>query len=157
MSPAFVPLSSANLEKALQLREQLCLHEDLAYQAGSAAQVLRELIANPAFGSFWLIEVDGRTAGYVILTISYSPEFHGLLGVLDELYVDESWRGRGIGTAALDFAERECRSRGLNALRLEVAHSNPRALELYRRAGFFVEPRHVMTKWLAGHIAPGAT
>ncbi|SPE42892.1 conserved hypothetical protein [Candidatus Sulfopaludibacter sp. SbA3] len=136
------------MEKALQLREQLYLHEDLTYEPGDAAAVLQELLANPAFGALWLIEVEDQIAGYLLLTICYSLEFHGRFGLLDEFYVEEPWRGHGIGNAALDFAERECHSRGLQAMRLEVSHGNPRARDLYRRRGFAIDPRHLMTKWL---------
>ncbi len=148
MRPVFVPLSLAGLPEALRLREQLYLHEDLTYEPGDAARLTQELVANPAFGGLWLIEVEGQTAGYLLLTLCYSLEFHGRFGLLDELYVKELWRGHGIGTAALNFAEQECRSRGLKALRLEVAHSNLSALEIYQRAGLAIEPRHLMTKWL---------
>jgi GNAT superfamily N-acetyltransferase len=148
VSPIFVPLVPARLEKALQLREQLYRHEDLAYEPGDAATLLQELLDNPSFGELWLIEVARQAAGYLLLTICYSLEFHGRFGLLDEFYLEEPFRGKGIGTAALEFAELACRGLGLKALRLEVAHGNVRALELYRRQGFAVDPRHLMTKWL---------
>ena len=150
MKPVFIPLSLAGIDEALHLRRQLYLHEDLPYEPGDAAMLMRELIANPPYGALWLIELDGQTAGYLLLTICYSLEFHGRFSLLDELYVNELWRGRGIGTVALNFAEQGCRSRGLKALRLEVAHDNLRALELYQRAGFASNARHLMTKWLEG-------
>lgn len=148
MSPIFIPLSPDRLEKALQLREQLYRHEDLVYDLGNAAVLLRELMADPNYGALWLIEVEREVAGYLLLTICYSLEFHGRFGLLDEFYLEERFRERGIGTAALAFAEHACRGLGLKALRLEVAHGNNRALELYRRQGFAVDPRHLMTKWL---------
>ena len=148
MNPNFVPLSLAGLEKALQLRRQLYLHEDLACEPGDAAQLLHELVDNPSWGTLWLIEVEGQTAGYLLLTICYSLEFRGRFGLLDEFYVEQRWRGQGIGASALRFLDRESRSRGLKVLRLEVMHVNLPALELYRRHGFAIEPRHLMTKWL---------
>ena len=148
MSPTFVPLSSATLPEALELRRQLYLHEDLVYEPGNAADLMRELIANPLFGNLWLIQIENQTAGYLLVTLCYSLEFQGRFGLLDEFYLDELWRGQGIGTAALEFAEASSRSLGLKALRLEVARTNLRALELYRRQGFSVESRHLMTKWL---------
>jgi ribosomal protein S18 acetylase RimI-like enzyme len=148
MAASFLPLSLAAVPEALGLREQLYLHEDLAYEPGDAAQLVIELIERPEYGGIWLIEVAGQTAGYLLLTVCYSLEFGGRFGLLDELYIEDRWRGQGIGGAALDFAESECRHRGLRAVRLEVAHANPRALDLYRRRGFSVDPRRLMTKWL---------
>jgi ribosomal protein S18 acetylase RimI-like enzyme len=148
VSPTFVPLSEATLDDALELRRQLYLHEDLAYEPGNAAALMRELIASPIFGMLWLIQIEDQTAGYLLVTLCYSLEFQGRFGLLDEFYLDEPWRGQGIGSAALEFAEHSCRALGLKALRLEVAHTNLRALDLYRRQGFSLESRHLMTKWL---------
>ena len=75
-------------------------------------------------------------AGYVALTACYSLEFHGRFGLLDEFYIEEQWRGQGLGTAALAFVDEQCRSRGWKAVRLEVASHESRAQELYRRAGY---------------------
>jgi ribosomal protein S18 acetylase RimI-like enzyme len=99
-------------------------------------------------GGAWLIESAGETVGYLVLTICFSLEFHGRFALLDEFYLVDSARGQGIGTLALGFVEQECRIRGLKAVRLEVGRTNLRALGLYRRAGFEVEERHLMTKWL---------
>jgi ribosomal protein S18 acetylase RimI-like enzyme len=136
MVPNFVPLSAAGIPSALALREQLYLHEDLVCEPGDAPRLLQELLDNPQFGSLWLFKILGETAGYLLLTFCYSLEFHGRFALLDEFYVAERWRGQEIGSAALDFAERECRARGLHALRLEVMHANSRALNLYLRRGF---------------------
>jgi ribosomal protein S18 acetylase RimI-like enzyme len=148
MSASFIPLSHATVPEVLRLREQLYLHEDLAYNPGDAGRLIAELIESPKYGGIWLVNVGGETAGYLLLTACYSLEFGGRFGLLDELYIEDRWRGQGIGAAALDFAESECRRRSLRAVRLEVAHANPRALDLYRRRGFSVDPRHLMTKWL---------
>ncbi len=148
MRAQFIPLSEATLVDGLRLREQLYLHEDLVYDGSGAAELMRELIAHPAFGMLWLIQLEDQIAGYLLVTLCYSLEFQGRFGLLDEFYLEEAWRGQGIGSAALEFAEETCRGLGLKALRLEVAHANSRALELYRRQGFSVESRHLMTKWI---------
>ena len=148
MGPVFQALSEEGIDTALRLRGELFRHEELSYEPGDAARLLRELVDDPAAGMLWLIVVDGQAAGYLLLTFCYSLEFGGRFGLLDEFYVEDRWRGQGIGTAALEFVEGECRNRGLRALRLEVMHANSGALELYRRRGYAVEPRHLMTKWI---------
>ena len=148
MHPIFVPLSAASLDKALQLRRQLYLHEDLAFHPTDDVAILQELIEDSSLGILWLIQMGGQTAGYLLLTQCYSLEFKGRFGLLDEFYLEEQWRGQGIGSAALEFIGEACRALGLKAVRLEVANSNLRALELYRRNGFTIDSRHLMTKWL---------
>lgn len=118
------------------------------YDAGRARGATEELLANRDLGGAWLIQAEGLAIGYLVLTIGYSLELGGRFGLLDEFYIEEGWRGQGVGTEALAFAESVCRARGLGALRLEVGHGNIRALALYRRFGFEVHDRHLMTKWL---------
>lgn len=147
MAVDFVPLSYPRIATAMELRAELYRHEGIECHPVEV-DLFRELIRDSSCGSLWLMEVDRQVVGYVLLTICYSLEFRGRFGLLDELYVDERWRGQGIGGAALEFVERESRARGLPAIRLEVSHTNLRALELYRRRGFVVDSRHLMTRWL---------
>jgi ribosomal protein S18 acetylase RimI-like enzyme len=64
------------------------------------------------------------------------------------LFVEPQWRSQGIGSQALDFAEEQCRSRGMKALRLETDRENARAVALYRRRGFVLHERYLMTRWV---------
>jgi len=144
---AFLPLTAAGVDRALAMMAKLYANAT-RYDAPQARSAMEWLIENDACGAAWLIEASGETAGYLVLTVGYSLEFHGRYGLLDELFVEEGYRGHGVGTQALAFAEEVCRLRGLRALRLEVAHQNPRAQALYSRFGFEAPDRHLMTKWL---------
>jgi len=118
------------------------------HHRGRARRAVQGLIANPELGGVWLIELDGEAAGYLCVTLCYSLEFDGPFALLDELYLKEASRGKGIGAQAAGFAENWARARGLAAIRLEVGRTNLRAIELYRRQGFAAHDRHLMTKWL---------
>lgn len=132
----------------LHLSGQLYAREGLAWDRERARRAAEELIAEPQSGGIWLVCVDGETAGYLVLTVCYSLEFGGQFGLLDEIFLAEPWRGRGIGTEALEFAAEWCRERGMEALRLEVWTANASAIRLYQRAGFTLEERHLMTRRL---------
>ena len=118
------------------------------FDAGRARRATAKLLEEPEFGGVWMIEDGGVLAGYVVLLLGYSLEFGGQFGLLDELFLDEPYRGRGLGAEALAFAERECRERGWQALRLEVGQKNRRAIDLYSRAGFQMHDRFLMTRWM---------
>ena len=143
----FVPVSAAGVDRALAMMVKLYTG-NLKYDPNHARSAIEWLIDNDACGAAWFIETAGQTAGYLVLTVGYSLEFHGRYGLLDELFVEEAFRGRGVGMQALAFAEQVCRLRGLRALRLEVGHVNTRAQDLYTRSGFQVHDRNLMTKWL---------
>jgi len=121
---------------------------NMRFEIAQARSAIEWLIDNDACGAAWFLEADGKVAGYLVLTIGYSLEFHGRYGLLDELFIEESFRGQGLGTQALAFAEEVCRLRGLRAVRLEVGRGNPRVQALYQRAGFHAHDRDLMSKWL---------
>jgi diamine N-acetyltransferase len=148
MKPEFIALTAAALHQALDLMGRLYSEAGATPHRERARRATEELMANPELGGVWLIEMEAETAGYLCVTVCYSLEFAGRFALLDELYLKEAWRGKAIGRQAIVFAEEWSRIRGLAAIRLEVAHANLRALELYRRQGFKAHERHLMTKWL---------
>lgn len=132
----------------LEMMREFYRVEHLRYDEGVARACLAELRESPALGRVFLIREGEAPAGYLVLTFGYSLEFHGRDALVDELYVREAHRGRGLGTAALREAEEVCRAEGIRALHLEVDHANTRAQELYRRAGYRGHGRHLLTRWL---------
>jgi GNAT superfamily N-acetyltransferase len=127
---------------------ELYAHDSLPYNLDRPRDTCEWLLANPELGGIWMIRCDGQDAGYLIVTVCISIEFRGRFALLDELYVDEPFRGRGLGAAAVEFAADWTRARGLSAIRLETAQDNLRAQALYRKCGYSVEERYLMTKWM---------
>ena len=62
--------------------------------------------------------------------------YGGRDAIIDELYLRESHRGRGVGNQVLAFLIDFCRAEGINALHLEVFNHNERAYHFYHRHGF---------------------
>jgi GNAT superfamily N-acetyltransferase len=148
MKPEFIALTASAMERALDMMGQLYAEACAAHDRDRARRAVERLAPNPEMGGIWLIEVDGEAAGYICITLGYSLEFDGRFALLDELYLEAAWRGKGIGAQAIAFAEEWSRVRGLAAIRLEVARTNSRALALYQRQGFKAHERYLMTKWL---------
>lgn len=111
---------------------------------------LEGMLRDESSGRAWLIFVEegGEPVGYVVVTFGYSLEYGGLNACLDEIYVREVHRGRGLGTGAILFAEEECRSLGVKVLELEVERENTGAQGLYRRLGYEAHDRYLMSKRL---------
>ena len=108
------------------------------------------LIEEPHLGRLWVTCDAGRVVGYVAVALGFSFEYRGREAFVDELFIAEAHRGRGLGREALEVAEAYCRDAGVNALHLEVERHREPALELYRRRGFQDFGRYLMTKWLTG-------
>jgi GNAT superfamily N-acetyltransferase len=97
-------------------------------------------------GQVWLIETAGGTVGYIALCYGYSIEFGGRDAFLDELFIVETERGRGLGRRALERVKAEAARNGVKALHLEVARENTTAKNFYGKAGFQSRERfHLMS------------
>ena len=148
MPASFLPVTPRDLDGVIAMMAQLYAHGDSEFDPARARKATQKLLSEPEFGGAWIIESDGEAAGYIVVVLGYSLEFGGRFGLLDELFVAEGHRGKGLGAEALAFAGRQCEERGWRALRLEVAQENEGAQTLYRRAGYRMHDRFLMTKWM---------
>jgi ribosomal protein S18 acetylase RimI-like enzyme len=81
-----------------------------------------------------VIEADGEPVGNLWLAERRDALTPCLY--VYEVYVDEAYRGRGYGRAAMVFAEEEARRRGLDRVSLNVFGGNAVARGLYRSLGY---------------------
>ena len=146
---AFAAATLDDEDALAELMREFYLHEGLDYERSRAREAFRALVADPALGRVWLFRIGGEVVGYAAVTVCYSLEFAGRYALVDELYVRERWRGGGIGARALEMAVEACRELGVAAVRLEVDTWNTRAMDLYRRLGFELQERYLMSRWIA--------
>jgi GNAT superfamily N-acetyltransferase len=91
----------------------------------------------------WVAELDGQIVGWAALV----PPVDGV-AVLDDLWIDPPWFGRGLGKRL--FAYAADRARELGAQRLEWG-AEPNAVGFYEKLGGQKLRDHV-TEW--GRVAP---
>jgi ribosomal protein S18 acetylase RimI-like enzyme len=149
MQPTFRVAAGEDADALLAMMRELNEHEGMAFDEPKARAALAALFADERFGVAHLILSGGETAGYLVVTFGFSVEFGGRDAFVDELFIRDEFRGRGIGKAALGRAEEVCRERGIRALHLEVERANERAQTLYRKSGFQDHDRYLLTKWLS--------
>lgn len=96
-------------------------------------RTLRDSMAGGPYVTGYGFEVDGDLAGYGMISRSYSTETGGICLWIEDIYILPQYRGQGIGTAFLQFAES---LGGAVRLRLEAEPENEKAMSVYRNAGF---------------------
>src|SRR5262249_45753756 len=145
----FKAAGDADIDVLLVLRREFCRHQEIAFDEQRARVALARLLDDQSLGRVWLIDSRGATVGYVVLIFSYGLEFDGRDAYVDEIYLQEPYRGRGLGPKALLFAEGVCAALGVRALHLGVDHNNSRALAAYVKAGFEDRNHCLLTKRIA--------
>ncbi len=129
----------ADLESALDLTERVAAER-------------RWIGTEPGFErdryrSRWRSKLDDPSVPLLVAKVGYDvigfadvhpDSSHGhVLG----MFVDERFRGRGVGTALLEVLIEWARQKKLPSLSLHVFPHNLRAIALYRRAGFIEQSR----------------
>jgi ribosomal protein S18 acetylase RimI-like enzyme len=146
----FISAAAADIPLLSEMIKKLYTNENTTFIEADVHDALSKLIANERYGNAFIIHCNEKAAGYLIIASVFSVEFKGEAAFLDELYIDEEFRGNGIGIKAVEFAEKYAIEKGYKALRLEVEHTNHSARELYNKMGFAAHERSIMTKWLKG-------
>jgi len=121
---------------------------DSPFDRVSAQNAMKAVITNPGIGRVWLIQLADETIGYIVLTLAYRLEYRGYYAFLDELYIREDQRGRGVGTQALNFLKQACQDLKVSLIQLEVKMDNPHANALYQKANFSQQDRTVLIQFL---------
>jgi ribosomal protein S18 acetylase RimI-like enzyme len=109
-------------------------------------KALKALCSGTTHGRGYMIVSGKVSVGYIVIGLGFSIEYGGVDGFLDEFYVEEDHRGRGIGTAALLALNKVARKLKVKAMHLEAMPENDRAAELYRRLGYRLSARRLMSK-----------
>ena len=81
---------------------------------------------------YYLIEHDQTLAGY--LAVQPQPDTSRMF--LSKIYIKKSFRGLGLGKAAVEYAEKLCLDSNLTTLWLTVNKNNSHSINWYHRMGF---------------------
>lgn len=125
---------------------------DVPLPTDAATRAFHDLFERPELGCVLIAEQEGAAIGHLVLIISWSMEFGGHRGFIDDLYVRRDARRHGVGSALLFEAEREARTRGVRTLLVEVGADNDRALGVYRAAGFAETTHRLLSRPLAAPL-----
>ena len=96
-----------------------------------------EALKSGTYAEIYLLEYEGKTAGYGLTARTFSQEAGGQVLWIEELYIREGIPFQRAGQRVLSYLE-ENNKGVLSRLRLEVEADNTRAISLYERLGYEV-------------------
>lgn len=94
-----------------------------------------EMMRSNEYLESFIFEYDGEICGYGMLSYSFAPEVGGKSIFIEEIFVKEKYRSKGIGRAFLTKVL-ENLDGNFRRIRLEAVRTNDRAISLYRKYGF---------------------
>ena len=76
---------------------------------------------------------ENKVIGYGMLAKSFSTEFGGECIWIEDIYLEEEFRGQGRGSKFIQYVKEKYSDK---ILRIEAERDNERALETYKKQGF---------------------
>lgn len=104
-----------------------------------------EMMRSDVYVQGYMLVCDGNNVGYCVTMKTYSVEAGGITIWIDELFVLEEYRSKGLGRELFKYIE-ENGDKKLRRIRLEVELDNGRAISLYKKMGFEPAPYDGMWK-----------
>ena len=128
--------TEADVPLILQFIRDLADYERLADRVVATEEMLRRtLFGSPRFAEVLIAEEDGAPAGFALFFHNYST-FLGQPGIyLEDLFVRQEMRGRGIGKGLLARLARIARERGCGRVEWAVLDWNAPSIAFYRSIG----------------------
>lgn len=105
--------------------------------------IFNEIMRSDEYLVCYVLSFDGENAGYALLSKSFCPEVGGSIVWIEQLYINQNCRGKGIAGEFLAFIENEFSP---DRIRLEVEEDNEKAISLYRKNGYRFLPYLQMIK-----------
>ncbi|MGI9391756.1 MAG: GNAT family N-acetyltransferase [Boseongicola sp.] len=140
--------TSADIDRLLPMVAAYHDFDDIETDDKHRRAAIEPMLDGAPHGAIWMVGPRMAPVGYVAVSFGWSIEMGGLDGFIDEFWIREKVRGRGMGTEALNALQAILREAGVNALHLEVSAENDRATRIYEAAGFAPRRFKLMT-WRA--------
>lgn len=136
MSLTIRPARRGDAPLVLTFVRELAAFEKLEHEVEASAQMLDDALFAPTPRVFCdIAEWEGEPVGMALWLYDFST-FRGVHGIwLEDLFVREAARGRGIGRALLAHLARRCRDEGLARLDWWVLDWNAASIGFYRALG----------------------
>lgn len=135
--PAISRVGSADVDELLPLVRAYCDFYEASPSDDDLIRLFGALIDDPEREGMQLIARDagGAAVGFATIYWSWSTSDAARIGVMNDLFVAEAARGRGIAERLIAACRSECARRGARRLAWQTAPDNARAQAVYERVG----------------------
>lgn len=140
----FISLETSQIEAITTMMQEFYAIDNYPIDIEVSKKLFEEFISDENLGKAWLIFSNDDVVGYVILTYVFSFEYKGRIAFLDELYIKENFRGKGIGKQTIDFIKEQATNQNVKLIYLEVENHNQNAQKLYLANDFEVHNRKLL-------------
>ena len=130
-------VGAGDLDELLGLMRAYCDFYEVSPSDDDLLGVSKALIGDPVGEGLQLIARDSssRAVGFATLYWTWSTTSAERIGIMNDLFVAEDARGRGVADQLIEACRAECTRRGAGRLTWQTAPDNLRAQAVYERVG----------------------
>jgi GNAT superfamily N-acetyltransferase len=136
MSTAIHLAGPEALDRLMPLMTRFHAERGLPHDDDHRRAMSEPLLAGNPLGAIWLIGPQRAPLGYVLVSFGWSTARAGMEGWVQEVYIRDSVRGRGIGTEVLHAITVSLTQAGLKALHVRLDEGDARAARFCGKVGF---------------------
>ncbi|NER84502.1 MAG: GNAT family N-acetyltransferase [Leptolyngbya sp. SIO1D8] len=146
MKTTFQLASEELIPEILEMMADFNAIDHYPFDKKTGRQNLEQFLTNNHLGRLWTIHVEGSVVGYIALTFGFSFEYKGRDAFIDEFFIKEGFRNRGIGRETMEFIEGQAVELDVKAIHLEVEKHNEKGKRLYINQGYKSNDRMLLSK-----------
>lgn len=116
------------------IHQMICVLEKESFDSDTFKSIFVQNLANPQV-SYFVAEVDNKVVGFISLHIQSLLHHNGNVGEIQELFVDENYRGYGIGKQLLKAAEKVAQENRCKVFEVACNMKREKTHQFYEREG----------------------
>lgn len=120
-------------------------HKQEQYIYTSKAELLSAGFSNNPKFEVLLAEYEGEIAGYISYTYNYSIWLGDAYVNIDDVFVKDAYRSKGIGEAMMKAIKKLAIEKGIPKIRWEVQSDNEKAIRFYKRLGAALKTKGIFS------------
>ncbi|HEX4998347.1 MAG TPA: GNAT family N-acetyltransferase [Terriglobia bacterium] len=137
------PAETGDLETLGAWAAELLRQWDADATREDAIRVYQRILSSPEMGVIFVAEHNGVMSGFVYAAYQWRAEFAGETLDMVEMFVEQSWRNKGVGRALLDALAAHARARQIHRITCQV-HPGNAAIERALESGGFDPERRTL-------------
>jgi GNAT superfamily N-acetyltransferase len=83
-----------------------------------------------------ICEINGEHIGYLWVKFEDVLDYNLTIAEIEDLFIEEKWRGNGFAKKLLNYAESKCKESGANILRSGTGINNIASIKIHEKSGF---------------------
>lgn len=133
----FIKAIHSDISELVELLKTLFEQEE-EFEPNPEAQrkALSKIILDPRIGIILVAKDDEKILGMINLLFTESTAFGSKVAILEDMVIQPTSRGNGIGSQLIDYAISEAKKEGCKRITLLTDVENTKAQSFYQKKGF---------------------